>query len=269
VSGDFFTTLRIPLLAGRSFRAGDTDVAVINETLAREFWPGAEAVGQQLVLPDFERPLQVVGVVGDQRASGTAPEPQPEMFVPYATGFGGSGLVVVVRTRGEPLQLAAAVREQVAALDAEQPVAELRSLEQALEETMAGPRFYMTMFSLFGAVALALSALGIFGVASYSVTQRTHEVGVRIALGAERRHLLTLIVARGALLTAVGIVIGLAVARALTRYVESLLHGVEATDFATFLTAPLVLAAAALLAFWLPARRAAAVDPVVALRREE
>lgn len=263
VSGEYFEALRIPLVAGRLFRTDDVDVAVVNEALADELWPGTSAIGAQIPLET--RALRVIGVVGDQRAGGTSPEPEPEMYLPHRTSFGNPSLVVVVRTDGPGL-LAATVREQVAALDRDQPVASIRTMEEFLEATMARPLFYAALFSLFGGLALVLSALGIFGVASYSVTQRAHEVGVRIVLGAERRHVLGLILGRGALLTAAGVLLGLAAARALTRYLESLLYGVAPNDPATFLAVPLVLVAAALLAFWLPARRAARVDPMIALR---
>jgi putative ABC transport system permease protein len=271
VRGDYFEAMRIPLLAGRPFREGDPATVVINEALARELWPESPAVGRRISVVyggETQQTLEIVGVVENQRFLGLDPVPQPELFVPPEAGLGGGSPVVVVRTRGDPLELAGAVREAVGAIDPEQPIASIVTMEQALADSLAQPRFYMAMFSLFGALALALSAAGIFGVASYSVTQRVHELGVRIALGAGRGDLLKLVVGRGAVLIGIGIVIGSGAARALTRYLESLVYGIAPTDPATFVSVSLGMAAVALIAFWLPGRRAASIDPIVALRRD-
>ena len=272
VSGDYFETMRIPLLAGRPFRDDESAAVIINEALARELWPEGPAVGRRISTVyggETQQTFEIVGVVGNQRFLGLDPVPQPELFVPPEANLGGGGgPVVVIRTRGNPLQLAGAVREAVGAIDPEQPIARLQTMEQALADSLAQPRFYMAMFSLFGALALALSAAGIFGVASYSVTQRVHELGVRMALGARRGDVLKLVVGRGAVLIGIGIVVGSGAARGLTRYLESLVYGIAPTDPATFVSVSAGMAVVALIAFWLPSRRAASVDPIVALRRD-
>jgi putative ABC transport system permease protein len=274
ISGDYFEALRIPFVAGRPFAATDTEQVIVNEQAASALWPGSNPLGRRLKIGrrDSDSPwLEVIGVVGGVRYSGLDPWPRPELYVPHAqpdvsASFGG--MAVVLRTDRDPLALVPALRDAVRAIDPEQPIGTIQTMEEMIFESMARPRFYMALFGLFGAVALALSAAGIFGVASYSVTQRTHEVGVRMALGARRGDVLKLIIGHGAVLTAIGVLIGLATARALTRYVESLLYGITPNDPSTFASVPLLLTAVALIAFWIPARRAAAVDPIIALRRE-
>lgn len=273
VRGDYFKAMRIPLLQGRTFREGEASGAVINDALARELWPETPAVGRRISAVyggETFQTFEVVGVVANQRFLGLDPAPQPELFVRPESGVGGAGggPVVVIRTRGEPLQAADAVREAVREIDPEQPIARLQTMEQALADTLVQPRFYMAMFSLFGALALGLSAAGVFGVASYSVTQKTRELGVRIALGARRGDLLRLVVGRGAVLVGIGVGIGFGGARALAGYVDSLVYGIAPTDLTTFVSVSAGMAVVAIIAFWLPGRRAAGVDPSVALRRD-
>ncbi len=274
ISGGFFQTLRVPLRAGRFFNAGDNQgavpVTIINETTARRFWPGEQAVGKRFRLGQAQSTnpwLTVVGVVGDMRRQSLERQPIAQIFRPYMQSS-GRRLILLIRTTGEPTQLASVVRNEIRAIDKTVLVNGFSTFESLLDRNVAQRRFQTWLLALFSALALLLAAVGIYGVMSYAVTQSTRELGIRVALGAQARDVLKLVVGQGMLLTALGVGIGLLAAFALTRVLAGLLFDVTATDPMTFIAAPLALLAVALLACFAPARRATKVDPMVALRRE-
>jgi predicted permease len=269
VSPGYFYTLGIPVLKGRTFTDHDDElsqkVAVVNESLARHLWPGEDPVGKLLPLPRTS--MTVVGVVGDTRHEGLSQDVEGEIYVPYLQEPFPS-MQLAVRTASEPASLASAVRAQVMAIDPAQPIYHVSTLEQTLSDSLAPRRFNMLLLGIFAAIALALATIGIYGVMAFSVTQRTHEIGIRMALGAERNSVLGLIVRQGLRLTLVGVTIGLAGAWGLTRFLTSFLYGVRSTDLATFALVSAALVAVSVLACYIPARRATKVDPMVALRYE-
>src|SRR5262245_13328687 len=290
ISNDYFRAMMIPLRKGRFFSDADARIAlpviryydqqpyptgfndpqpapviIINETMSRTFWPNQDPIGQRIRI--IASPwLTVVGVVGDIRHSGLNVKPIPEMFMSHLQEPRGD-LAVVARTSGDPLALAAAVREQVKALDKGQPLT-ITTMDQLLSNSVARQRFNALLLGGFGAVALGLAMLGVFGVISYSVSQRAHEIGVCIALGAQRRDIFKLVVGQGMVLALAGVGIGLAAAFALTRFISNMLYDVKPTDLATFVVVSLLLTGVALLACYIPARRATKVDPMIALRCE-
>jgi ABC-type antimicrobial peptide transport system permease subunit len=269
VSPGYFYTLGIPVLKGRTFTDHDDErapkVAVVNETLARHMWPGEDAVGKQLPLIDEE--LTVIGVVGNTRHEGLSQDVKAEIYVPYLQEAQNS-MQLALRTVAEPASLVSAVRGEIAAIDPGQPIYQVATLEQTLSNSVAPRRFNMLLLGIFAFIALALATVGIYGVMAFSVTLRTHEIGIRMALGAERRDVLGLVVREALRLTLVGILLGVAGAWALTRLLTSFLYDVRPTDPLTFLVVPAGLVAVAILASYIPARRAAKVDPMVALRYE-
>ncbi len=275
VSPDYFRAAGIAVVKGRVPDARDTDAAplvlAVNQALARRDFPNEDPVGKRIsygIGPDGQ-PLwkEIVGVVADVRSEEPGREAAPEIYVPYLQDpF--AGVSYVVRSTIEPESLVPGVREAVRALDRAQPVAEVRTLEQLVGESVAQPRFNSLVLALFACMALVLAAAGIYGVMSYAVTQRTHEIGIRIALGAQHGDVLRMVVGRGMLLALAGVGLGLLCAFALTRVMASLLYGVTATDPLTFAGVALLLTLVALLASYLPARRATKVDPMVALRYE-
>jgi putative ABC transport system permease protein len=272
VSPDYFRALQIPLRRGRLFDSHDAkgtpEVAVISETLARRFFPNEDPIGKRITLHTvLEEWSTIVGVVGDVKGSALTAEPYPQIYGSYLQSPSRS-MTLIVRTTGDPLAITGSVREQVRSLDSEQPLYNLRSLGQVLSSSIARPRFNLLLITILAGVALLLAAIGIYGVIAYSVTQRTHEIGVRIALGATHGDVIRLVVRHGILLAAAGLGIGLLTAIALTRAMATLLYGISATDPATFLGVALVLGGIAFVASYIPARRAARVDPVIALRYE-
>jgi putative ABC transport system permease protein len=272
ISPDYFRALGIPLLRGRTFTARDDKgapgVAILNETMARRLFGEPEAaLGQRLTDVDGKGEREIVGLVGDVRHAGLDAEPKAEMYVPFAQES-SSSMTLVVRTASDPASFVPAIRAQLLAVDKDQPIYNVRTMEEVVSESVSQRRLTMLLFGLFAALALALATIGIYGVMSYSVSQRTHEIGVRLALGAQRRDVLRLVIADGMTLTLGGVVLGLAAAFALTRLLASLLYGVTTTDPATYAAISLLLAAVALLACYLPARRAMKVDPLTALRAE-
>jgi putative ABC transport system permease protein len=278
VSADYLKTMKIPLLRGRSFDEHDNEqtqpVAIINETMARQYWPGQDVVGHRFKLgaPNDDVPWRtIVGVAGDVRQMGLDAPIKAEMYFPYQQVTDSPWFAprdLAIRTTGEPEQIINAVREAVRAVDPDQPISNVSTLKELLGEEAAQRRVGMVLLSAFAALALLLASLGLYGVLAYFVTQHRNEIGVRLALGASPQQILMLVLRKGMTLTVLGVVIGLAASFALTRLMSSLLFGVRAADPLTFGVVPLVLAVVALLACWLPARRAAKVDPMVALRYE-
>jgi putative ABC transport system permease protein len=271
VSVGYFDAMAIPLRAGRTLGAGDDGsgpgVAVINETMAGALWPGESPIGRRVWAGDQEDWLTVVGVVGDVRHFGLGLPARPEMFVPYAQEPGRS-YNVVLRTSGDPLTLAAAARRTVAGVHADLPVSDLEAMDDTVSASVAWPRLTATLLGLFGAVALVLAVVGVYGMISHAVAHRTREVGVRLALGAGRLQILRLMLKDELAPIGVGIGVGLAAALVLTRSLESVLFGVTPNDPATLGLVVLVLALAAALACVVPLVRATRVDPMVALRAE-
>jgi predicted permease len=265
----FFRAMAIPLLQGRFLTDGEFDdkarVALVNRTAAQRFWPGEDPIGK-IVTPYARKELQytVVGVVGDVRdvALNTAPD-----AAVYLSGRPWASMTFLLHTTGDPMALAKAVRERVRLVSPAIPVT-LTPLEDALSASIAQPRFSSAMLALFSAVALSLAMMGVFGVISFSVAQQTREIGIRMALGAQRRDVLRLVLRRGLLLAAAGISCGIGGALAGTRVLSSLLYAVRPTDPWVFTAVAVILAAVALLASYLAARRAMRVDPIVALRYE-
>jgi putative ABC transport system permease protein len=266
--------VRTPLLRGRSFtdadRDGTTPVVIINETMAKRFWPGEDPVGKRMRygIGDSDIPwMTIVGVVGDMRRTGFDESVRCETFLPLAQNP-ARRLTIVARAEGEPASLAGVLRDQVRAVDPDQPVFAVKTVDEMLGDMASQRRLTMLLFGVFAGLALLLAAVGIYGVMSYAVTQRTHEIGVRMALGAQVGDVLRLVVGKGMALALAGIAAGLAAAFALSRVMASLLYGVSATDPLTFGGVALLLGLVALLASYLPARRAARVDAMIALRYE-
>jgi putative ABC transport system permease protein len=274
ISEGLFETLRVPLRKGRFFNAQDhqaaVPVTVINETMARQFWPGEEALGKRFKLGPAQSTnpwLTVVGVVGDMRRQSLERQPIAQIFRPYLQSS-ERRLILLIRTTGEPTQLASLVRNEIRALDKTVLVNGVATLESQLDQRVAERRFQTWLLALFSALALLLAAIGIYGLIHQSVALRTREIGIRLALGAQSRDVLRLIVRQGMSLAFCGVGIGLLAAFGLTRVLTGLLYGVTATDPTTFIAAPVLLLLVALLACYLPARRATKVDPMVALRHE-
>ncbi len=270
---NYFQAIGIPLLSGRGFteQEGKEDrrTIIINETMARQHFPGQNPLGQYLkvqMMPD-PQPMEIIGVVADAKYK-TLEGPSHPMIYWTHPQLVYSEMTHVLRTNGDPMNLAAAVRREIQAIDRDQPVADVRTMQSWIDELTARSRFGTLLLTIFAGLALVLAAIGIYGVMSYSVTQRTHELGIRIALGAQTRDVLKLILGRGFVLTLVGIALGLAASFALTRVMSSLLFGVSATDPVTFAGLSLLLTGVALLACYIPTRRAMKVDPMVALRNE-
>ena len=270
VNHDYFRAMRVPVLRGRGFTeqevAGNAQVVVINETLARNFFPDEDPLGRRLVI-DFGKAeeFEIVGVAADVLHRSLEGGVYQMMYVPTLR-IGGTNLVV--RTSSDPLALASAVRGEVAAVDREQPISAVRAMEEVVSGSVAQQRFRTLLLAAFACVALLLAGVGIYGVIAYSVTHRTHEIGVRMALGAGVADILKMVIGQGMALALAGVALGLLAALALTRVLSSLLFGVTATDAATFAAVSFLIAAVAFLACLLPARRATKVDPMVALRYE-
>jgi predicted permease len=274
VSPDYFRTMGIQLLKGRFFTDSDhkdaPHVMIINESFARKHFANEEAVGKRITASDGDDtpPREIIGVVADVRHAGLDAEAGAEYYVSYLQTPPPSRLTIVARTSGDPASLAGTLRGAIRQSDQEMPVYNLRTMDQLLAQSVARRRFNMTLLGTFALVALVLASIGIYGVMSYSVTQRTHEIGIRLALGAQTSDVLKLIVRQGMLLVSIGVGLGLMIALLVTRVMDSLLYGVSATDPLTFGAITLLLAAVAFLACYLPARRATRVDPMIALRYE-
>ena len=271
-SPEYFHTLQIPLIAGRIFDDRDTDnsqkVVIINEPMARKLWPNQNPIGRHMAIwRDEKFSREIVGIVGETKAS-LADEPAPQMYVPYAQDSSWGSMSFVVRTSGDPANAAAAVRNEIRSLDKGAPVFNVRPMNEVLATSVAPRRTPMLLLSAFAGAALLLAMIGIYGVTAYYVTQRTQEIGIRMALGAQMSDVLKLVLKGGMALALFGIVAGLAGAFVLTRWMTTLLFGVKPTDALTFIAVSICLLATALLACYIPARRATKVDPLVALRYE-
>jgi len=272
---DYFRTMHIPLVAGRDFTVRDdrqaTSVAIVNQTFARKYFPNEDAIGKHIKPgvsdsgPDKMR--EIVGVVGDVKHRNLWQNADPETYVPYDQVAIGQ-MSLVVRTQGDPMKLLPVMREQVKSLDAELPVYGAETMDEYVSTSVAQRRFTSILFAVFASTGFVLAIIGLFGVMSYSVSQRTHEMGIRLAVGAEKADILKLVVGQGMRVTLVGIVIGVGATLALSSVLRSQLFGVSAWDPMTFLVVAGVLALVALTACYIPARRATRVDPVVALRYE-
>jgi len=286
VSESYFKALEIPLRRGRQFSLRDTatspPVVIINEAFANKYWPKEDPVGKQIEIgrgmgPDFaEAPREIVGVIGDVKEAGLGSPVTEEMYIPLAQVKDSFielnnkiiPMTWVVKTAVSPLTLTTAVRQQVLAADGQLAIAHERSLDQVVSEATAQQNFNMTLLSLFAGIALLLAAVGIYGMLSYSVQQRSQEIGIRMALGAHGKDVLRMVVKEGMTLAGLGIIIGIAGALALSRLLTALLFGIKPNDPGTFAAIGVALALVALLACWIPARRATRVDPLVVLRYE-
>jgi putative ABC transport system permease protein len=275
VSDDYLKTMSIPLREGRYLNDGDNEqtmpVALINETMARQYWPGENTIGKRFKLggPDEDRPwMTIVGVAGDVRQMGIEEPVKAEMYLPYKQIKNDQWFAprdLVIRTSVDPLGIVAATRREIHQVDPDQPISNIRTMDEVLGEETASRRLGMTLLTIFAALALLLATLGIYGVLAYFVVQHTQEIGVRVALGAQRRDILRLVLKKGMLLTLLGVGIGLGAAFALTRLMASLLYGVSSADPLTYAAIALLLTMVAFGACYLPARRATRIDPMVAL----
>jgi putative ABC transport system permease protein len=272
VNSAYFSAMGIPLVAGRAPADSDTalspPVIVVNQTLARRFWPGASAIGGRLAIDQIGgRVAEIVGVVGDVKPDRINGAEWPTIYVPYAQGP-AAAMTLAVRTAGAPLGLASAVTREVRQLDPDQPVADVRTMEEVVNLAVSGARFQTALLASFAGVAFLLAAVGIYGVISYDVSRRTNEIGIRMALGAQPADVQWLILGQGARLAVYGIVAGLLGAGVLTRWMGTMLFGVGPTDVWTYAAVSILLAVVALGASYLPSRRAMVPDPVIALRHE-
>jgi predicted permease len=286
VSPGYYQLFRIPILRGREFTEKDSaaapGVVLINEALAKQFFPNENPVGQQMIIgkgvgPQFEEPArQIIGVVGNTHDGGLDSDTDPLMIVPEAQVTDGmtalNARIVpfrwAVRTHGDPHQALPAIAEQLRIASGGFPVTHVRTMDEIVSRSTARQTFNMLLLTIFGAVALVLAAIGIYGLMAYSVQQRTQELGIRMALGADRTTIRKLVVWHGMRLTLVGVALGIGAAFGLTRLIASFLFGVKYWDPLVFITVPVILAAVALLAVLLPANRAARLDPMQALREE-
>ena len=275
-SASYFSAIGARLLDGRLFNQFDKDgprVALINETMAKRNWPGESPVGGKFTLKRSGRDaragttLEVIGVVTDQRQDGLEKTPRQEFFVPYSQAPSGS-TIFVVRTKGDPNVLLQSVKERIWQTNKTQPFYAVTTMDQLLRDSLKARRFNLALLSALAALALSLAAIGIYAVMSFTTGQRTHEIGVRMALGARAPDIIRLVVGEGVALTLTGIAIGLVASFALTRFLSSLLFNISSTDPVTFAGITILLSIVALLACYIPARRATKVDPLLALRYE-
>jgi predicted permease len=275
VGGRYFEAMQVPLKSGRFFTDADRPdgdrVVIVDEYLAQQYWPGQDAVGKRLrtgpISANSDNWLTVVGVVGRVKQYGLDTDGRIVIYLPQ-TQFNSRSLYVTLRTQGQPSAVSAAVRRELQAIDPDLPMYRTRTMDDRVNAALARPRFAMTLLTIFAGIALALAAIGIYGVMAYLVSQGTRDIGIRMALGATQRSVLTLVMRQGTLIAAAGLAAGLAGAWALTRFMQSLLFGVRGTDMVTFVAVAAVLALVATVATFVPARRAARIDPIVALRAE-
>ncbi|MEX2284552.1 MAG: ABC transporter permease [Gemmatimonadota bacterium] len=275
VGGRYFEAMQVPLESGRLFTDADRGdgarVVIIDEFLAEQYWPGQDAVGKRLrtgpISANSDNWMTVVGVVGRVKQYGLDTDGRIVIYLPH-TQFNSRSMYVTIRTQGQPAAIASAVRRELQAIDPDLPMYRTRTMDERMDAALARPRFAMTLLTIFAGFALALAAIGIYGVMAYLVSQGARDIGIRIALGATQRNVLGLVLRQGTLLAAIGLTAGLAGAWVLTRFMRSLLFGVSGTDRITFAAVAAVLAIVAILATFIPARRAARIDPMVALRSD-
>src|SRR5262245_8285457 len=271
VTPGYFDAIGMSLRRGRDFTAGDNEqspaVAIVNETFARRFIPNQEAIGQRVIPLGADRPIEIVGVVGDIKDQNLDRVPFPALYVPYAQEP-RSSMGIALRAAADPTALAGAASDEVMNLDPALPVSNLKTVERLIHEITTPKRLITAMMSVFAAIALLLAGVGLYAVMAYAVSQRAHEIGVRMALGARSRDILRMVTGQGLKLTLAGLALGMAGALALTRVMAPLLYGVTPTDPPTFILISLSLAGASMLACWIPSRRATKVDPMIALRCE-
>jgi predicted permease len=276
----------VPLLKGRFFDQRDSGnsqwVLIVNQAFANKYWPKGDPIGQRITIgkglgPQFEEPTrQIVGIVGDVRENGLKASDDPVMYVPEAQVTDGltklaNGLIPtswIIQTTGDPSALSAAIQHEMQSVDSQLAASKIRTMDQVISESTARQNFNMLLLTIFASLALLLAAIGIYGLMSYTVEQRTQEIGIRMALGANRGDMLKLVVRQGMLLTGIGVVIGLAASFGLNRLLANLLFGVKTTDPTTYVAVAAILVSVALLATYIPARRATKIDPLVALRYE-
>jgi len=273
ITPEYFRTIGVPLRQGRFFSDHDRDnsvpVIIISEAMARRFWPGEDPIGKRLT-PSFhaeQGAREIVGVVGDVKATGLDIDSSAMMYMPHKQAplpF----MSFVVRTASNPESLVQPVSKAIYSIDKEQALTDVQTLDQVLMKSLSDRRFNMTLLIAFAGVAMVLAAVGVYGVMNYTVTLRRRELGIRMALGARRMDVLRLVMGQGLTLTLIGVAAGLVSAYGLTRLMASLLYGVTATDYLTFVTVPVVLIAVGLVASYVPARRATKVNPTIALRTE-
>jgi predicted permease len=278
INPNYFRTMKIQLLKGRFFTESDNKnalgVVIVNETLAKRFFPGEEILGRRIGLSNPADWREIVGVVRDVRDYGPDTEPNPQCYLPFVQNAPdyidatSAGMALLVRTDSDPKSLTPSIKKQIHTLDKGQPIQNLRTMEEVFGESIAQRRFNMLVLSLFAGLALVLAGVGVYGVINYTVTQRTHEFGVRLALGARPSDVNRLVLSDVTKLTVAGIVLGLFAAFATSRTLSTLLWGVTATDPAIFISTSLLMAMIALLASYYPARKATRVNPIIALKAE-
>jgi putative ABC transport system permease protein len=286
ISPHYFAALRVPLLRGRTFDQRDsqnsTRVLIVNQAFATKYWPKGDPIGQRITIgkglgPEFDEPSrQIIGIVGNVHESGLQWVNEPVMYIPQSQTTDGltklANSVIplswIIQTAGDPSLLSAAIQHEMLSVDNQLAASKIRTMDQVISESTARQNFNMLLLTIFAGLALLLAAIGIYGLMSYTVEQRTQELGIRMALGAERGDMLKLVVRQGMLLAGVGGVIGLAASFGLNRLLANLLFGVKATDPITYAAVAVILVSVALLATYIPARRATKIDPAIALRYE-
>ena len=271
VSPDYFKTMRIPLVRGRYFDEHDVkgapETVIVDEAMAERFWPNDDPLGKRMKRGGSDSWRTVVGVISDAKQYSSEKEPPIAVYYPFEQ-YGARNMFLIIRTTRDPAGMTESITKEIQALDPELPVFDVSTMDQRLHDSLARRRFSMFLLGLFAVIASILAAIGIYGVMAYSVNERTHEIGIRLALGAQPANVLQLVIRQALVLTSLGIATGLVGAFALTRVMSSLLYGVSATDVLTFVITPLLLGSVAVLASSIPARRAAKVDPMIALRCE-
>ena len=277
VTDGYFAAMGIPIVAGREFTDRDAlnqpRVAVVNDAMAKKHWPHESPIGRRVSFSrDEPHWYEIVGVAGNIKHRALEAADRPELYVPYRqplfAGWTVRPMYVIARTSADAASTVAIARHEIARVDRDQPISDVRTMDERIGRSLSSRRFSMVLLALFAGLALTLAAVGIYGIVAYSVTERTHEIGVRVALGAQRRDVMAMVVGQGMTMTIVGTAIGVAAAAALARLMSSLLFGVSAVDPATFVAIPLLLIAVALAACYVPARRAMRVDPLQTLRSE-
>jgi len=270
---NFFRAMNVPVLSGRTFTEQEATenrrVAVISQSLARKYFPGEDPLGKRITvdMKDEPEPTEIIGVVGDTKHQALDAGTKPTVYWPHPQ-LPYTAMTLVARTAGDPVSIANAAQREIQAIDKDQPVSDVRTMQSWLAESVARSRFGATLLAIFAGVALILAGVGLYGVMAYSVAQRRHEVGIRLALGAQTSDIFKLIVRQGMLLTVIGVATGLAAAWALTRVMSSLLYEVSTTDPFIYAGLALVLTVVALIACLIPAWRAMRTEPIIALRHE-